>query len=204
MKHNSQIKRLLSVLLCLVMAFSLFPASAFAEGAEEAPAQTNAPMEPAADAVLEPVAPAEESAPAPVEPVAPVEAAPNLVYATVEAFNAAIEEMVYATDEESTRAVIAKCLDVYSRLSPEDQAAQAEVYAYIQSYAQDLGQSEAETLAYDPTRTIYLYTSVNGGSVARVTPKWSQVKVKTLADIVKTYFPSYYKSTNTYKHRSNS
>lgn len=204
MKHNSQIKRLLSVLLCLVMVFSLFPASAFAEGAEEAPAQTNAQVEPAADAVLEPVAPAEESAPAPVEPVAPVEAAPNLVYATVEEFNAAIEEMGDATDEESTRAVIAKCLDVYSRLSPEDQAAQAEVYAYIQSYAQDLGQSEAETLAYDPTRTIYLYTSVNGGSVARVTPKWSQVKGKTLAYIVKTYFPSYYRSTNTYKHRSNS
>lgn len=169
MKHNSQIKRLLSVLLCLVMVFSLFPASAFAEGAEEAPAQTNAQVEPAADAVLEPVAPAEESAPAPVEPVAPVEAAPNLVYATVEEFNAAIEEMDDATDEESTRAVIAKCLDVYSRLSPEDQAAQAEVYAYIQSYAQGLGQSEAETLAYDPTGAAGTTTAKARSSATAIT-----------------------------------
>ena len=39
MKHHSLLRRLLSVLLCLTMVFSLFPVSVFAEGVEEPAAQ---------------------------------------------------------------------------------------------------------------------------------------------------------------------
>lgn len=160
-------KRILSLLLAVLMIGSVLNLPAYAEN-DGSPAQEPALAQADSDPLPEAPAPAEEASPAPVkqaEPApaaealpAPAEeaapapvtaAAPAPVYATVDEFNAAIAEMGDATDEESTRAVIAKCLDVYSRLSPEDQAAQAEAYAYIQAYAQDFGMSGIENMRYD-------------------------------------------------------
>ena len=122
-------------------------------------------------------------------------------YATVEDFLTAVAAVGEVDTPEDLLAAIDNCLSVYSKLSPEDQEAQAEAYNYIQSYAEDLGQSEIETLAYDPDRRIYLYINANGGSVDHAYLKKSQVNGKTLDYVVKTYFPSYWKSTNTYKQR---
>lgn len=160
-------KRILSLLLAVLMIGSVLNLPAYAEN-DGSPAQEPALAQADSDPLPEAPAPAEEASPAPVkqaEPApaaealtAPAEeaapapvtaAAPAPVYATVDEFNADIAEMGDATDEESTRAVIAKCLDVYSRLSPEDQAAQAEAYAYIQAYAQDFGMSGIENMRYD-------------------------------------------------------
>lgn len=158
-------KRILSLLLAVLMIGSVLNLPAYAEN-DGSPAQEPALAQADSDPLPEAPAPAEEASPAPVkqaEPApaaealtAPAEeaapapvtaAAPAPVYATVDEFNAAIAEMGDATDEESTRAVIAKCLDVYSRLSPEDQAAQAEAYAYIQAYAQDFGMAHIRNAA---------------------------------------------------------
>lgn len=160
-------KRILSLLLAVLMIGSVLNLPAYAEN-DGSPAQEPALAQADSDPLPEAPAPAEEASPAPVKQaeLAPAEealtapaeeaapapvtaAAPAPVYATVDEFNAAIAEMGDATDEESTRAVIAKCLDVYSRLSPEDQAAQAEAYAYIQAYAQDFGMSGIENMRYD-------------------------------------------------------
>lgn len=47
MKRHNMLRRLLSVVLCFVMVFSLFPVSVFAEGAQEELVQAQEPVEPA-------------------------------------------------------------------------------------------------------------------------------------------------------------
>ena len=127
------------------------------------------------------------------------------------AYAAALDVLEASVETGDTQAAIAAMdayLAVYDRLSPEDQTANAEAYQYVASYRETLvnenHDDDIDPAAYDPTRTIYLYINRDGGSVARVTPKKSEVNGKTLAWVVQNYFSSYYKSTNTYKHRSNS
>ncbi|MCI8801561.1 MAG: DUF11 domain-containing protein, partial [Lachnospiraceae bacterium] len=106
----------------------------------------------------------------PVEPVqdeisagdGEVEAAPT-EYATVDEFNAAVESMGDAEDEEAVYAVIARCQSIYERLSDADKDAMAEAYAAILSYAEDLGQSEIEALA-DKDCPVTVWGAFIGGS----------------------------------------
>ncbi len=71
----------------------------------------------------------------------------SVKYSTLEEFDQAVASVGDMEDEASVRGALANCISIYNRLSEEDKGARAEEYAYIQSYAKDLGQSEIDPMA---------------------------------------------------------
>ena len=59
-------------------------------------------------------------------------------YATIEEFLAAVAAVGEVDTQEDLLAAIDNCLSIYDRLSPEDQAAQTEMYEYIVGYREEV------------------------------------------------------------------
>lgn len=59
-------------------------------------------------------------------------------YAALDEFLTAVEAVGETDDVESLLRAIDKCINIYNRLSPEDQKAQEEAYAYIVSYREEV------------------------------------------------------------------
>ncbi len=65
-------------------------------------------------------------------------------YAAPEEFLKAVDAVGDALEAEELLPVLDNCLDIYKRLSPEDQEAQAEAYAYIAGYREQVAAGEPD------------------------------------------------------------
>lgn len=136
--------RLAALVLAVLMMASLFPTAAFAAGPEDTPVpagQTDS--QPAVVEQDETTTP-DDTTPQPGEPPAPEPAQqPTPVYATQAELDAAFEAVGMADELEAVTAAVEAYITVYNRLSPEDQAANAEALAGAQAYLETLRQAAA-------------------------------------------------------------
>lgn len=144
--------RLAALVLAVLMMASLFPTAAFADGPEDTPVPADQPG--SQPVIVEPVEtttpdgantqPAESPAPTTTSTTEPAPApAETPAYATQAELDAAFEAVGMADELEAVTAAVEAYITVYNRLSPEDQAANAEALAGAQSYLETLRQAAA-------------------------------------------------------------
>ena len=134
---------------------------------------------------------------------------PEEEYAALEEFLKAADAVGNVGEQEALLPALDSCLDIYHRLSPEDQAAQAEAYAYLTDYRTQAAAENPDqgiaALAANGETTIYLYLNGVSLGVRKVISSndlgWAG---KSLSWVVQTYFPTYYNASDNYKYRNNS
>ncbi len=136
------------------------------------------------------------------------EESPEIEYAALEEFLKAVDEVGNVEEEEELLPALDNCLSVYNRLSPKDQETQAEAYAYIADYREQVAvgklDEDISPLAANGQTTIYLYLNGTSLNVHKVIDSnvlgWAG---KPLSWVVQTYFSDYYNSSDNYKYRNN-